>query len=269
MKRLSSYLLWGSILCAFFMISAPSMASPLTADDIAQKVDERDDGDNISSVLEMVLIDKHGNQRIRSMQKFEKDFGKDTYSVIFFLAPKDVKDTAFLTFDYADSNRDDDQWLYLPALRQTKRIVSSDKSSSFMGSDFSYADMTSRSVDDYTYKIAKESEVRGHKVWIMEVMPKRQKTIDETGYTKSYMFVRQDNFVVVRAIHFLKDGKRKYMDVKQLQKIEGIWVAIEIEMKTKKDKMTLHTTLLRLFDVRFNQDLKESFFTVRRIEKGL
>ncbi len=269
MKSLSRYSLWVFILSAFFMISAPSMASSLTADEIAQKVDERDDGDNVSSILEMVLIDKHGNQRIRSMQKFEKDFGKDTYSVIFFLAPKDVKDTAFLTFDYADSGRDDDQWLYLPALRQTKRIVSSDKSSSFMGSDFSYADMTSRSVDDYTYKIAKESEVRGHKVWIMETKPKTQDTIDETGYTKSYMFVRQDNFVVVRAIHFLTDGKRKYMDVKQLQQIDGIWVATEIEMKTKKDKMTLHSTLLRLSDIQFNQNLKDSFFTVRRIEKGL
>jgi hypothetical protein len=257
------------LLSGFFILATPVMANSLTADEIAKKVDERDDGDNSSSLLKMVLIDKHNNQRVRTMQQFDKDFDKDSRSVIFFLAPKDVKNTAFLTFDYADSDKDDDQWLYLPALRQTKRIVSSDKSSSFMGSDFSYADMTSRSLDDYTYKIAKESEVRGHKVWIMETKPKKQKTIDETGYTKSYMFVRQDNFVVVRAIHFLTDGKRKYMDVKSLQQIDGIWVATEIEMKTKKDKATLHTTLLTLSDIQFNQDLKERFFTIRRIEKGL
>ncbi len=269
MKRLSTNPLLALMLTALWVFSSVSMASSLTADEIAKKVDERDVGDNTTSILEMVLIDKHGNQRIRSMQKYEKDFGEDTYSVIFFLDPKDVKDTAFLTFDYAESAKDDDQWLYLPALRQTKRIVSSDKSSSFMGSDFSYADMTSRSIDDYTYKIAKESEVRGHKVWIMETKPKRQETIDETGYTKSYMFVRQDNFVVVRAIHFLTDGKRKYMDVKTLKKIDGIWVATEIEMKTKKDKMTLHSTLLNLSEIKFNQNLKDSFFTVRRIEKGL
>ncbi len=269
MKSIVSYTLWMLLFGWTFLFVSPAFSGDLTADEIAQKVDERDDGDNISSVLEMTLIDKHGNQRLRSMQKFEKDFGEDTYSVIFFLAPKDVKDTAFLTYDYADSSKDDDQWLYLPALRQTKRIVSSDKSSSFMGSDFSYADMTSRSIDDYTYRIAKESEVRGHKVWIMETKPKTQKTIDETGYTKSYMFVRQDNFVVVRAIHFVTDGKRKYMDVKKLKKIDGIWVATEIEMKTKKDKMTLHSTLLKLSEIKFNQDLDESFFTVRRIEKGL
>lgn len=260
---------WVALLSGSLVFSAPILASDLTADEIAQKVDEREDGDNSASQLKMVLIDKHNNQRVRSMQQFEKDFGEDTRSVIFFLAPKDVENTAFLTFDYADSDKDDDQWLYLPALRQTKRIVSSDKSSSFMGSDFSYADMTSRSLEDYTYKIVKESEVRGHKVWIMETKPKKQKTIDETGYSKSYMFVRQDNFVVVRAIHFLTDGKRKYMDVKSLQQIDGIWVATEIEMKTKKDKFTLHSTLLSLSDIQFNQDLKESFFTVRRIEKGL
>ncbi|MCF6253370.1 MAG: outer membrane lipoprotein-sorting protein, partial [Thiomicrorhabdus sp.] len=149
-------ILSGALVCA-----TPVMAASLTADEVAKKVDERDDGDNSSSHLKMVLIDKHNNQRVRTMQQFEKDFENESRSVIFFLAPKDVKNTAFLTFDYDDSDRDDDQWLYLPALRQTKRIVSSDKSSSFMGSDFSYADMTSRSLDDYTYKIVKESEVRG------------------------------------------------------------------------------------------------------------
>lgn len=139
-----------------------------------------------------------------------------------------------------------------------------------MGSDFTYSDMTSRDIDDYTYRIAKESSVRGHKVWVMESIPKTQKTIDETGYIKSYMFVRQDNFVVVRALHILKEkGRKKYLDVKKLEKIDGIWVATEIEMKTTKDKSTLHRTILNLDDVKFNQDLDDSFFTVRRIEKGV
>ena len=241
----------------------------LTADEIAQKVDQRDDGDNGSSVMQMTLIDKHGNQRVRSMKKFSKDFGENEHSVIFFLEPSDVKDTAFLTYDYDDSSKDDDQWLYLPELRQTKRIVSSDKSGSFMGSDFSYADMTSRALEDYSYKILKESAVRGHKVWIMETKPKTQKTIDETGYTKSYMFVRQDNFMAVRAIHFLTDGKRKYLDIQSMEQIDGIWVATAMEMKTKKGKVTLHSTEITFDEIKYNQDFKESFFTVRRIEKGL
>ena len=63
---------------------------------------------------------------------------------MFFLSPADVKDTGFLTYDYDEEGRDDDQWLYLPALKKTKRIASGDKSGSFMGSDFTYADMTDR-----------------------------------------------------------------------------------------------------------------------------
>ena len=254
------------VLCLLF----PANLFAITADEIAKQVDERDDGDKSISTMDMVLIDKHGKQRIRRMKNFSMDKGEDTQSIIFFLSPADVKNTAFLTYDYAVSDKDDDQWLYLPALKKTKRIASSDKSSSFMGSDFTYSDMTSRDIEDYSYRIAKESTVREHKVWVMESIPKTQKTIDETGYTKSYMFVRQDNFVVVRALHILTDGgKKKYMDVKQLQQIDGIWVATEIEMKTTKDKLTLHKTILKIQDVQFNQDLDDSFFTVRRIEKGL
>lgn len=242
----------------------------ITADEIAKQVDERDDGDKSISTMEMILIDKHGNRRIRKMKNYSIDKGRDTHSVIFFLSPADVRNTAFLTYDYDDSDKDDDQWLYLPALKKTKRIASSDKSSSFMGSDFTYSDMTSRDIDDYKYRIVKESDVRGHKVWVMESIPKTQKTIDETGYIKSYMFVRQDNFVVVRALHILKEnGRKKYLDVKKLEKIDGIWVATEIEMKTTKDKNILHRTVLKLDDVKFNQDLDDSFFTVRRIEKGV
>ena len=250
-------------------LTQAALFAGMSVNEIVKQVDIRDVGDNGVATMKMVLIDKHGAKRVRSMKKYAKDKGEDIYSAIFFLSPSDVKNTAFLTYDYDDSARDDDQWLYLPALKKTKRIASSDKSASFMGSDFSYSDMTSRNIEDYTYKLAKESKVGQHKVWIIESKPKTQKTIDETDYTKSYMFVRQDNFVVIRALHFLTDGKKKYMDVKKLEKIDGIWVATEIEMKTKKGKQTLHTTVLKFNDVKFNQDLSDNFFTVRQIEKGI
>ena len=83
------------------------------------------------------------------------------------------------------------------------------------------------------------------------------------------MFVRKDNFMVTRAIHFLTDGKRKYLDVQKMKQIDGIWVATKIVMRTTKAKKTLHTTLLELKNIKFNQNLKDSFFTVRQIEKGL
>ncbi len=251
-------------------LAQAALFASLSVDEIVNKVDTRDDGDNGIGTMKMILIDKHKNRRVRDMKKYSKDFGEDIYSAIFFLSPSDVKNTAFLTYDYDDGAKDDDQWLYLPALKKSKRIASNDKSASFMGSDFTYSDMTSRNIEDYSYKLAKEAKVGLHKVWVIESKPKTQKTIDETGYTKSYMFVRQDNFVVIRALHFMTDGgKKKYMDVKKLEQIDGIWVATEIEMKTKKGKKTLHTTILKFNDVKFNQGLDDNFFTVRQIEKGI
>ena len=108
----------------------------LTGREIAQRVHDRDDGKTLSQDMTMILIDKNGKKRVRKIKTFSKDFGKDTYRIMFFLSPADVKDTAFLTYDYDDPNKDDDQWLYLPALKKVKRIPTSDKSSSFMGSDF-------------------------------------------------------------------------------------------------------------------------------------
>ncbi len=241
----------------------------ITAQEIAQKVHDRDEGDNLTSQMKMILIDKNGHKRVRTLKTYAKDKGEDTLKLMFFLTPADVQNTGFLTYDYEDSSKDDDQWLYLPELRKVKRIASSDKSSSFMGSDFTYSDMTSKNVEDYTYKIMKEPTIKGHKTWQMLVTPKTDKIIDETGYTKSIAFIRQDNFVVVQALNYIKIGKKlKYMMVTELEKIDGIWTTTKIQMVTKKGKKTLHKTVLEFSNIKYNQDLKESFFTTRTLEAG-
>ena len=242
----------------------------ITGQEIAQNVHDRDDGDNSTAKMKMTLIDKNGKKRVRDLKTFTKDKGEDKLKLMFFLTPADVKNTAFLTHDFEDSNKDDDQWLYLPELQKVKRIASSDKSSSFMGSDFTYSDMTSRNVEDYRYKIMKEKKVGGHMTWQMMVTPKSKKTIEETGYTKSIVFVRQDNFVIVQALNYIKAGKKlKYMMVKDLKQIDGIWTAIEMQMVTKKGKKTLHKTIFKFSDIKYNQGLEESLFTTRTLERGL
>jgi hypothetical protein len=237
---------------------------------VMEQVDARDDGDNLVADSRMILIDKNGNERLREMKIFSKDRGKDTLRMQFFLAPADVKDTGFLTYDYYSGEKDDDQWLYLPDLRKTKRIATSDKSSAFMGSDFSYADMTRRVVDEWNYKILKEDEVDGQKVWLVEAVPVSKAVEDRYGYKKSILFVRQDIFIEVRAIHVLQEAQKvKYMEVKALEQIDGIWVATERWIKTTRSKRTLHRTKLIWNNIRLNQDLEESFFTIRQLEKGM
>jgi len=263
----------------FFVIAAfvcgAVLVQPAHADDpearrIMQAVEDRDDGDNGVQDMEMILIDKNGNQRVRKIRSFFKDKGEDTYQLMFFQAPADVKDTGFLTYDYDDPDRDDDQWLYLPALRKTKRIASSDKSGSFMGSDFNYSDMTDRALEHYDYNLMKETEINGVKVWQIESIPRTPDEIKETGYKKSIVFVRQDNYVVIRGLFWLnKGGKLRYFDVKTLAQIDGIWTPTEMTMTTKKSRKTLHKTILRISNIKFNQALKLDIFSVRRLEKGL
>ncbi len=240
-----------------------------TGRQIMEWVDNRDDGDNGISDLKMTIIDKRGKERIRKMRSMTRDRGEDRLSLIFFLSPADVKNTGFLNHDYDDADRDDDQWLYLPALKKTKRIAGGDKSGSFMGSDFSYADMSTPPLDRYAYTLMQETDVDGVPVWQIEAIPNAKES-KETGYTKSIVFVRKDNNVVIRSVIWLKKGKRlKYMNVDQLEKIEDIWVPTEITMSTRKGKKTLHKTRIQTSNVKFNQPLSEDMFSIRRLEKGI
>jgi hypothetical protein len=261
----------GIALAATLALHAATVsAESLTAREIVQRAKDRDEGNPSIVDVEMTLIDKSGKKRLRKIRAFGMDRGEDELQLLFFLSPPDLEDTGFLTYDYDESGKDDDQWLYLPALKKTKRIASNDRSGSFMGSDFSYADLTSRDLDEYDYTLMKETDVGGVRVWQIESVPRTKQEINETGYTKSILFVRQDNYVVIRSVGWLKRGGRlKYMEIKALEQIDGIWIGTEIHMTTKKAGKTLHKTILRNSNIRFHQEIDEDFFTVRQLEKGL
>jgi len=251
------------------LLTSNVMAEDLSAKAIMEKVDARDDGKTLEQDMLMVLIDKNGNERTRDLKSYGKDFGEDSHRTLFFKSPADVKNTAFLTYDYDEASKDDDQWLYLPALKKVKRIPSTDKSSSFMGSDFSYFDMTDRDLENYDFKILKETKVRGHDAWMIESKPNNQEIIDESGYEKTIAIVRKDNFMVVRAINFLTNGKKKYLDLKKIHEENGIWLVDEMTMTTKKGKNTLHKTILSFDNIKLNGTIDDGVFTTRRLEKGL
>ena len=138
-----------------------------------------------------------------------------------------------------------------------------------MGSDFSYADMTDRPLSRYDYTLLQEGEVDGHPVWVIEAVPNHPTEKKETGYVKSVYFVRKDNDVVIRAKIWVKKGSRnKYMEVEKLEVIDDIWVPTLMTMTTKKGKQTLHKTILRTSNVKFNQDLSFDSFSVRGLETG-
>jgi len=102
-----------------------------------------------------------------------------------------------------------------------------------------------------------------------ESTPRNSKVVKESGYTKSIALVRQDNYVVVRAINYLKGGKMKYLDVVRMHEQEGVWVPDEMTMTTKKGKYTEHKTLLKFDNIKVNKPLDDDLFTTRRLSQGL
>ncbi len=249
----------------------PEKVFALNGREIMEKVNARDTGDRSITEMEMILIDKKGNKRVRKLKTFGLEKGKDSLSLMFFLSPADVRNTGFLTFDYDESGKNDDQWLFLPALRKTKRITAGDKSGSFMGSDLNYSDMTSPDLNLYEYTLMKETEVKGQKVWQIKSVPKTKAEAEKSGYSKSVVFIRQDNYVMIRGVRWVHKKKRnKYLDVRKLEKIDGIWVSTEMHVTTKSGKKTLHKTIMKQKNIHFNQDeVNENLFTIRRLEKGL
>jgi hypothetical protein len=90
--------------------------------EIAKRINARDEGEAVSRKLTMEMVDRRGKKRVRETRGYRKYFGTEKRTVIFYLQPKNVKGIGFMTYDYPDANRDDDQWLYLPAMRKVRRI---------------------------------------------------------------------------------------------------------------------------------------------------
>ena len=120
--------------------------------EIAKESERRDQGfEDSEQTLLMVLRNRHGQETTREIRGRTLEVADDgDKSMIIFDSPKDVEGTALLT--YSHKAEDDDQWLYLPALKRVKRIASNNKSGPFMGSEFAFEDLSSQEVEKYTYK---------------------------------------------------------------------------------------------------------------------
>ena len=269
MKLVSAFFVALLLICTA-PFSAVAFEDEPGARQIMQSVRDRDNGDNAVMEQEMILIDKRGNQRVRKIKSFLKEFGDDTYSILFFVEPADVRNTSFLTYDYMDSGKEDDQWLYLPALNRVRRIAKADKSGSFMGSDFTYGDMTRADLDKFKYRLLRELEIEGKKHWLVESMPVNDDVAKEYGYTVVQAAVRQDDLIITRARFELdKAGMARYFMVHKSEVIQGISTVTESSMTTKRNDATQHQTLLRLTSIQYDQDLPDDLFTTTRMERGL
>ena len=239
-------------------------AETLSGRDIVQKVKDRPDGDTRSSELSMTLINKGGSKRERKISSFAMDVGKDTKQIMFFRYPNDVKGTGFLTVDYDDISKDDDKWLYLPAMKKTRRISGkSSKTDYFMGSDFTYDDVGERNVDEDTHTLLREEKVDGVDCWVVESVPKKSDEI----FSKKVMWIRKDCLIAAKVEYYDKLGKlHRFLKVEKVAQVDGFWAIAKMSMENVQ---TNHKTILEFNDLKFNIPLDAKTFTVPRLERGL
>ena len=258
------------LLFVYFFMNYSNVFS-LTANEIMKKVDERDTGTSAISSNIMILIDKKKRERIREIQLFVKEYSEVEKSISFFLSPADVKNTSFLSYDWVDKNKEDDSWLYLPALQRVNRIASADKDGSWMGSDFTISDVEGLDINDSKYKIISDNDiVDGFECWKIESLPKNESVIEKTGYLKSILWIRKDNFFQVRGVIDVKKGKKvKYFSAKDIELINGIWTAKTLQMVTTKNKKVMHSSIFKIKDINYNVKIEDGLFEVESMQRGL
>ena len=190
-------LLSGVLLAVAALFAAAPPAAAETPEEkglrIAAEAVLRDEGFGDSEVaLTMVLRNRHGEESVRRFRTRTLeliDDGDKTLSV--FDEPADVRGTALLT--HTHKTGDDDQWLYLPALKRVKRIGSSNRSGSFVGSEFSYEDLSSQEVEKYTYRWLRDEPCPGAPELACQVTERFP--VDEgSGYTRQLSWIDRDEY---------------------------------------------------------------------------
>lgn len=222
----------------------------------------------VEAVSTMTIIDSKGRERVRKLAQATKlyDNGQTEKKLVRFLSPADVKGTGLLTFDY--EKEDDDMWLYMPALRKIRRIISSEKSKSFMGSEFSYADMSPPNLDDFTFDKLGEEEINGTLCWMIEMTPIDEDIADENGFSKKISYIGQEDFVIRKAVYYdLDETLLKELTVMEIKLLDPKNKKYRLLHMIMSNKQNGRQSILKVDKIQFSPDVKDEFFTTRYLER--
>ena len=211
-------------------------------------------------LYKMVLVNAKGDRSERSLELRTlegPDAGDKT--LLIFKDPPDVRGTTLLTHE--NRGGDDDQWLYLPALRRSRRIGSSNKSNSFVGSELAYEDLAPNEVTKHQYKYLREETLDGVPVWVIESAPR----FKDSGYSRRELFVRQDDHQMARVNHYDLKG--------QLFKVgrwDGWWKVMDKWWRARTLRMenvqSGKSTILEVIDVKIGNGFSPADFSARALE---
>jgi hypothetical protein len=263
-------------------VSAQTAAAPLTADQVARRIDSRETGKDARSALQMRLFDRQNRKRERTLTLLSMSAAPAAPAgaakgakpaeaigdrlLMRFTYPNDIAGTSFLVWER--DGAEDERFLFLPALGRVRRIAGSERQESFVGSDFTYEDIGGRALEDYTYTLLNadatvtDAEGRTHPAYQLESRAKQADAL----YPRVVSTVRKDNFVVVRAEIFNRRNEReKEYRVLKLEQVEGIWTATSVVMTNELDRTRTEMTTT---SVDYNVGLKDTDFSRRELERG-
>jgi len=191
-----------AITVAVFVLVATNTWADEKALSIVRENDERDSGYvDLRVDVEMHLTDRHGQNATRQLEIRQLEIPNDgDQSLLIMRTPLAVRGTALLSHAYRD--RDDDQWIYLPAVSRVKKIASRNKSGPFLGSTFAYEDLLSQEIEKFDYRLLREDEFGGRQHWVIERVPRDK----HSGYSKQEAWYDQKRFTVTRIVYFDKQG---------------------------------------------------------------
>ena len=257
-----------SVLFANFAQAEESTDLP-TGNEIIEQLNARDDGQQVTRILTMELIDRRGKTRTRETQAYRRYFGDEKRTVLFYRSPANVKGTGFLTYDYANPSADDDQWLYLPALRKVRRISSSDRGDYFLGTDFSYEDIkkeTKVAAEDFTFTTTGTEQVDDHLTYVVEGIPVDAETAEELGYGRVVWRVDPEIWMSRKTDMWDVNGNAlKTLHNEVIEEVQGIWTALTLSAVNHK---TGHSSIFTFKDTDYESPIDDAMFEQRALRRG-
>ncbi len=216
-------------------------------------------GDDGKAKVKMVITDKQGQKRERQFNILRKDVsdGGDQKYFVYFELPADVRKMAYMVHKYADPRKDDDRWLYLPALSLVKRIAAGDKRTSFVGSDFLYEDVSGRSLEEDTHELIQTTD----EFFVVKNVPKRPDTV-EFGYFN--VSIDRKTYVPMKMEFFNKENKLyRVIESQKVEKIQDFYTVVKSVVTNLK---TGGKTEMEFSNVRYNINLSD-IFTERYLQR--
>ena len=225
--------------------------------DIAKKLDEKEQPKDLINRTSMVLTNSKGKTRTNAM--ISKSMERNRRQMIWFLEPKDDRGVAFLKIEHDDGN--DEMRMWLPAFKKVRRISSSKKSDSFMGSDLSYEDMASRELSENTYYRLDDEMVDGRACYVLEVIPSEKLN---SSYSKHISWVVKDGLFGLKEDSYDKRGELKKKKEFQYRRLKDYHV---IERIYVKDMQKNHTTEIIFNDIEVDSGIDKNLFHEKNLKR--